>query len=148
MSTDVTPATLTPSVIGQAEKHHTAVLARALAGTTLDEKQWIVLNQALAAGAPVERGAHIAQVAAMTQWARTEVETAVNALLAGALLATTPHGLLEPTGTGKAMVSKVRAESGAIVAAVYSAVPAEDLATTARVLATITARMAQELAGA
>ncbi|WP_194816907.1 hypothetical protein [Nocardia sp. XZ_19_385] len=148
MSTATAPTTLNPSIIGQAEKHHTAVLARALAGTTLDEKQWIVLNQALAAGEPVEQSAHIARIAAMTQWARAEVETALNALLAKGLLATAPHGLLAPTDTGKAMVSKVRTESGAIVAAAYGAVPAEDLATAARVLATITARMAQELAHA
>ncbi|MFD3459842.1 hypothetical protein ACFWVM_09055 [Nocardia fluminea] len=145
MSTTTTPTTLNPSIIGQAEKHHTAVLARALAGTTLDEKQWIVLNQALAAGEPVEQSAHIVRIAAMTRWARAEVETAMNALLASALLAPTPHGLLEPTDTGKAVASKVRAESGAIVAAAYGAVTPEDLATTARVLATITARMAQEL---
>ncbi|GAB2664997.1 hypothetical protein [Nocardia goodfellowii] len=148
MSTTTAPTTLNPSIIGQAEKHHTAVLTRALTGTSLDEKQWIVLNQAGAADEPIERSAHIARVAAMTQWTRTEVETAANALLASALLATTPHGLLEPTATGKAVVSKVRAESGAIVAAAYSAVPAEDLATAARVLATITARMAEELAHA
>ncbi|MEV0247397.1 hypothetical protein AB0H76_12465 [Nocardia sp. NPDC050712] len=137
------PTTLNPSIIGQAEKHHTAVLARALAGTTLDEKQWIVLNQA--GGEPVERVAHINRIAAMTQWARAEVEAAVNALLASALLTATPQGLLEPTTEGKAVVGKVRAESGAIVNAAYGAVPAEDLATAARVLAIITARMAQEL---
>ncbi|MEU4453534.1 hypothetical protein AB0F44_19520 [Nocardioides sp. NPDC023903] len=74
----------------------------------MDEKQWIVLNQALAAGEPVERSAHIARIAAMTQWARAEVETAANALLASALLTTTPHGLLELTDTGKAVASKRR----------------------------------------
>ncbi|MFE6863146.1 hypothetical protein [Nocardia sp. NPDC057668] len=148
MSTTTAPTTLNPAVIGQAEKHHTAVLARALAGTTLDEKRWIVLNQALAAGEPVERDAHIARVAAMTRWAGADVETAVNALLADALLTTAPGGLLEPTDTGKAVVGKVRAESGAIVNAAYGAVAPEDLATAARVLATITARMAEELARA
>ncbi|MFE3545392.1 hypothetical protein ACFXK0_20720 [Nocardia sp. NPDC059177] len=137
------PATLTPSIIGQAEKHHTAVLARALTGTTLDEKQWIVLNQAT--GEPVERAAHINRIAELTQWPPAEVETALNALLTKGLLATTPHGRLEPTTAGKAVVDKVRTESGAIVAAAYGAIPAEDLATTARVLATITTRMAEEL---
>ncbi|MFE3545393.1 hypothetical protein ACFXK0_20725 [Nocardia sp. NPDC059177] len=148
MSTATAPTTLTPSIIGQAEKHHTAVLARALAGTTLNERQWIVLNQAVAAGEPVDPSAHITRIAAMTQWARTEVETAMNALFASALLATTSHGMLEASDTGKAVVSKVRAESGAIVAAAYGAVPAEDLVTAARVLAVITARIAEELAHA
>ncbi|MGW5921705.1 hypothetical protein ACWFPY_22190 [Nocardia fluminea] len=143
-ATQSAPAgTLTPSIIGQAEKHHTAVLGRALAGTTLDEKQWIVLNQVT--GEPVERAAHIDRVAGLTQWAPAEVETALNALLAKGLLANTSHGRLEPTTAGNAVVGEVRAESGAIVAAAYGAVTPEDLATTARVLATITARMAQEL---
>ncbi|WP_194816908.1 hypothetical protein [Nocardia sp. XZ_19_385] len=137
------PATLTPSIIGQAEKHHTAVLTRALTGTTLDEKQWIVLNQAT--GEPVERAAHINRIAGLTQWAPAEVETALNALLAKGLLANMPHGQLEPTTAGKDVVGKVRAESGAIVAAAYGAVAPEDLATAARVLATITTRMAEEL---
>ncbi|MFE6863147.1 hypothetical protein [Nocardia sp. NPDC057668] len=137
------PATLTPSIIGQAEKHHTAVLARALTGTTLDEKRWIVLNQV---GEPVERAAHINRVAGLTRWSPAEVETALDALLAKALLTNTPDGRLEPTAAGTAVVSKVRAESGAIVNAAYSAVAPEDLATAARVLTAITARMGQELA--
>ncbi|MGW0248605.1 hypothetical protein ACWDYH_18420 [Nocardia goodfellowii] len=138
------PATLTPSIIGQAEKHHTAVLTRALNGTTLDEKQWIVLNQAT--GEPVERTAHVDRIAGLTKWTSAEVETALNALLAKGLLANTPHGRLESTTAGKAIVGKVRSESGAIVDAAYGVVPAEDLATAARVLAVITARMAEELA--
>ncbi|GAB4589476.1 hypothetical protein [Nocardia sp. IFM 10818] len=142
------PATLNPSIIGRAEKHHTAVLTRALAGTTLDEKQWIVLNQALAAGAPVERAAHITRIAGLTQWNPADVETAVAALLDAALLRTASGELIEPTDTGTALAAKVRAESGAIVQAAYGAVAPEDLATAARVLATITARMAEELARA
>lgn len=142
------PATLNPSVIGQAEKHHTAILTRALAGTTLDEKQWIVLNQALAAGAPVDPAAHITHVAAMTQWDPTDAGTALATLLESGLLRTTSGDLVEPTEDGTALVGKVRAESGAIVAAAYGAVAPEDLATAARVLATITARMAEELARA
>ncbi|GAB2665009.1 hypothetical protein GCM10027088_49690 [Nocardia goodfellowii] len=135
---------MTPSIIGQAEKHHTAVLTRALNGTTLDEKQWIVLNQAT--GEPVERTAHIDRIAGLTKWTSAEVETALNALLAKGLLANTPHGRLESTTAGKAIVGKVRSESGAIVDAAYGVVSPEDLATAARVLAVITARMAEELA--
>ncbi|MFC4126814.1 MarR family winged helix-turn-helix transcriptional regulator [Nocardia rhizosphaerae] len=143
--TESAPTTLNPSIIGQAEKHHAAVLTRALAGTTLDEKQWIVLNQALAADEPIERTAHIARIAGMTQWDRADVETALNALFDSGLLAATPSGLLEPTEAGQALAGEVRAESGAIVQAAYGAVTPEDLATTARVLTTITARMAEEL---
>ncbi|MEV6277966.1 hypothetical protein [Nocardia sp. NPDC051832] len=140
------PATLSPAIIGQAEKHHTAVLSRALAGTTLDEKQWIVLNQTLAATEPVERTAHIARVTGLTQWNRADVETALQALLDSGLLQAIPGGAVEPTTAGRSLADQVRAESGAIVTAAYGAVASEDLATAARVLTTITAGMAQELA--
>ncbi|MFD4462780.1 hypothetical protein [Nocardia sp. NPDC058480] len=141
-----TPTSLSPSIIGQAEKHHTAVLTRALADTALDEKQWIVLNQALAAGAPVDRAAHITRITGLTQWDPADVETALTALLENGLLQATSSTLIEPTATGTALADKIRAESGKIVAAAYSAVTPEDLATAARVLTTITARMAAELA--
>ncbi|CRK50001.1 conserved hypothetical protein [Rhodococcus sp. RD6.2] len=142
------PPTLNPSVIGQAEKHHTAVLARALAGTSLDEKQWIVLNQALAAGAPVDPAVHITRVAAMTRWNPADTGAALTALLESGLLRSTSGELVEPTEGGTALAGKVRSESGAIVAAAYGAVAPEDLATAARVLTIITARMAEELARA
>ncbi|WP_156161531.1 hypothetical protein [Nocardia vulneris] len=140
------PATLSPSIVGQAEKHHAALLARALAGTTLDEKQWIVLNQTLAATEPVERAAHITRIAGLTRWNPADVETALRALLDSGLLQVFSDGLVEPTAVGRTVADKVRAESGAIVTAAYGAVAPEDLAITARVLTVITARMAEELA--
>lgn len=41
---------LNPSIVGQAEKAHGAVLTKVLAGTTLDEQQWITLQFADGAG--------------------------------------------------------------------------------------------------
>ncbi|MBF6239189.1 MarR family transcriptional regulator [Nocardia otitidiscaviarum] len=140
------PATLTPSIVGQTEKHHTAVLTRSLDGTTLDEKQWITLNQAVAAGQPVERAGHAARVASMTRWDREDVDHAVAALLEAGLLRTATDGRLQVTDSGTALTAEVRATSSAIVQAAYGAVTPDDLATAARVLATITTRMAEELA--
>ncbi|MFC4126813.1 hypothetical protein [Nocardia rhizosphaerae] len=143
-----TSTALNPAIIGQAEKHHAAILTRALAGTTLDEKQWIVLNQAVAAGEPVERTEYVTRIAGMTQWNRADVEDALNTLLNSGLLAAVPSGLVEPTEVGAALAAEVRAESGVILQAAYRAVAPEDLAIAARVLTTITARMAEELARA
>ncbi|QIS02189.1 hypothetical protein F5X71_07525 [Nocardia brasiliensis] len=145
-SVPAAPATLSPAIIGQAEKHHAAVLTRVLAGTTLDERQWIVLNQTLAATEPVERAAHITRVAGLTRWAPADVEASLQALLDSGLLQVISDGTIEPSAAGKNLADKVRAESGAIVAAAYGAVTPEDLAAAARVLTTITARMAEELA--
>lgn len=145
-NTNTAAITLNPAIIGQAEKHHTAVLTRALSGTTLDEKQWITLNQALAAGAPVERAAYVARLAGMTQWAPADIETALVALLEGGLVRELPGNQAEVTETGAEVVAKVSAAAGAIIGAAYASVPAEDMAIAARVLTTITARMAEALA--
>ncbi|WP_328403896.1 hypothetical protein [Nocardia sp. NBC_00403] len=144
----MTTTTLTPSIIGQVEKHHTAILNRVLAGTTLDEERWITLNQAAAAGAPVERAAHIVRIAGMTQWMPAAVAAALNALVETGLVAELPDARVEVTEAGRALVAKVRAESGAIVSRAYGVVSAEDLATAARVLTTITSRLSEELAPA
>ena len=46
---------LSPSIVGQAEKAHGAVLRKVLAGTGLDEQQWITVQFAGAAGAGISR---------------------------------------------------------------------------------------------
>lgn len=143
-----TAPTLNPAIIGQIEKHHTVILTRALAGTSVDEQQWITLNQALATGAPVERTAHIARVAGITQWTPASVETALVALVGAGLAAELSGDQIEVTDTGRALVARVRSETGAIVERAYGAVSAEDRAIAARVLVTITARLADELAHA
>jgi hypothetical protein len=141
-----TTTTLSPKIIGRAEKHHTAVLSRSLAGTGVDEQQWITLNQALAAGAPVDRSGHAARVAAMTQWPRAAVDDALAALIGGGLARELPGDQVEITDAGRALAARVRTGSGRIISRAYGAVSPEDLATAARVLTTITARMADELA--
>jgi DNA-binding MarR family transcriptional regulator len=148
MTTTAPATTLSPKIIGQAEKHHTAILTRALSGTTVDEKQWITLNQALAAGAPVDRSGHAARVAAMTQWPKATVDNALAALIGSGLARGLPGDQIEITDAGRALAAKVRTESGRIVARAYGAVSPEDLATAGRVLSTITALMAEELSNA
>ncbi|MGK5557063.1 hypothetical protein ACSNOI_36180 [Actinomadura kijaniata] len=146
--TATAPTTLNPSIVGQAEKHHTALLARVLSGTTLDEKRWITLNQALASGEAVERAAHVAHVARLTRWAPADVDDALTALVESGLAQESPAGRVEVTDAGRALVATVRAESGEVIGRAYGSVPAEDLAVAARVLTAITARMAEELAHA
>ncbi|WP_067574771.1 hypothetical protein [Nocardia acidivorans] len=144
----ITAPTLNPAIIGQAEKHHAAILTRALAGTTLDERQWITLNQALAEDVAVPRTAHIARVAAMTRWEIADVEQASAALIEKGLLATLPGDEVRIDDTGRELVARVRAVSGKILGAAYGVVSAAELQIAARVLTAITARMSEELAHA
>jgi DNA-binding MarR family transcriptional regulator len=148
MTTIDPTATLNPSIVGQAEKAHSAILYRALAGTTVDEKQWITLNLAAAAGATVGRAQLVARVAAAAKFDTTVVEASVIALTSAALVQELPGegDRLAVTEAGRALIEKVRSATGQVVARAYGDIPADDLATAARVLTVITAKLSEELA--
>jgi hypothetical protein len=141
-------ATLNPSVVGQAEKAHSAILSRALAGTTVDEKQWITLNLAVAAGGTVGRSELVTRVAGAAKFDSRLVEIAVEALIGAGLVKARPEDgeQVDVTEGGRALVEEVRASTNRVVARAYGDIPAEDLATAARVLTVITARLTAELA--
>ncbi|MFI9509105.1 hypothetical protein [Nocardia sp. NPDC052566] len=134
--------TLNPSIIGQVEKAHTALLLRALGGTGVDEKQWITLN--VAAGEAVERAELVARVTHATQVDAALIDAAVTALLAAELLTPLDSGVAV-TDSGHALIGKVRGTTGSVVGRAYGDIPEADLATAARVLSVITERMRDEL---
>jgi DNA-binding MarR family transcriptional regulator len=141
-------ATLNPSIVGQTEKAHNAILHRILAGTTLDEKQWITLQLALAAGATIDRVQLVTRVASTAKFDPTDVTAAI-AALTGAGFVQAVHGeggQLSVTEAGRELVEKLRGDTRRAVSRAYGAIPAEDLATAARVLTTITAKLSEELA--
>ncbi len=141
------PVALNPSIVGQAEKAHAAILSRVLAETTLDEKQWITLNLALAANAPVDRAKLVAHVTGVAKLDQTAVETSVASLAHATLVQLHDHNHhLTVTDQGRALVEELRAEIGQIVGRAYGDTPAEDLVTAARVLSAITARLSEALA--
>jgi DNA-binding MarR family transcriptional regulator len=148
MTTTDPLTTLNPSIIGQTEKAHNAILHRILAGTTLDEKQWITVQLALAAGPTFDRVQLVARVASAAKFDPTDVESAIGALTAAGLVQALPGEgqQLTVTEAGRALVEKLRGETRQAVGRAYGAIPAEDLVTAARVLTTITARLSEELA--
>lgn len=132
--------TLNPSIVGQTEKVHTAILARALEGTALDETQWITLNLAIAADG-IDHAQLVQRVTAATKRNAALVEAAITALEDRGLLATATV-----TDAGRELVGSVRAGIAPIVARAYGQVAEEDLAVAARALTIITAALSQELA--
>ncbi len=138
--------TLTPSLVGQAEKTHNAVLYQALSATTLDETPWITLVLANGASGPIDREPHVARVAQTARFAARDVQEAIEELLRESLLVE-EDGRLAVTSAGAATVARVRAATGPVVARAYADIPVEDLAIAARVLTEITARLAVELDG-
>lgn len=137
---------LNPSIVGQAEKAHGAVLKKVLAGTTLDEQQWITLQFADAADAGIQHGELIERVAQAAKFDAHAIESAITALSSAGLLEQRPDGNDQATPEGRELVASLRERIGGLIAGAYSSVPPEDLATAARVLVTITARLSADLA--
>lgn len=136
---------LSPSIVGQAEKAHGAVLRKVLAGTSLDEQQWITLQFADGAGAGVQHGQLITRVSQAAKFDAHAIDSAIAALIHAGLLEQRPEGNDQVTPEGRDLVSSLRERIGGLIAGAYGSVPPEDLATAARVLVTITARLSTDL---
>jgi hypothetical protein len=136
--------TLNPSIVGQAEKSHNAVLYRSLAGTTVDEIQWITLVLAIGAGSPVDRAEHVAHVVSAARFAPDDVKAAIERLVTESLLISEGQRLIVGPA-GLAFVGRVRAETSPVVARAYAGISPDELAITARVLTEITSRLSSEL---
>lgn len=144
-----TPQTLNPQIIGQVENAHRAILNRALAASGVTYDQWVALNVAIAAGGSIGYDALTSQVADALKQPAEVAQTAIAGLISNALLEgrTDQSGVLSVSESGQAFFQSVRQTTGEVVGRAYAGIPAEELATTARTLTTITNRLSTELAG-
>jgi DNA-binding MarR family transcriptional regulator len=138
---------LTPQVIGQAENAHRPLLERLLDAVGVTFPQWVALTIAAAAGGAIGRGELIG---AMTGALKIDDAAAARALagLTGSELLrdlTDDGSRVGLTEAGRARHRQIRAAVDQVVARLYGNIPAEDLATTSRVLTLITARANAEL---
>src|SRR5215831_18950589 len=83
MSTD---PTLTPQIIGQAEKTMNAILFRLLAGPGLTEAQWITLTLTAAGGGATARGRLVAEVAHALKISQAQAQEHLDSLVAAHLV--------------------------------------------------------------
>ena len=146
MSTD---PTLTPQIIGQAEKTMNAILFRLLAGPGLTEAQWITLTLTAAGGEATGRGQLAAQVAHGLKASEAQAREHLASLVA-AQLVQDPGDDAEPvrfTAAGAQVFGQIRGATTEITKRLWGDLPAEDLATAGRVLSIITERANAELAG-
>jgi DNA-binding MarR family transcriptional regulator len=146
MSTD---PTLTPQIIGQAEKTMNAILFRLLAGPGLTEAQWITLTLTAAGGGSTGRGQLAAQVAHALKVSEAQAREHL-ASLAAAQLVQDPGddaGPVRFTAAGTEVFGQIRGATAEVVKRLWGDLPAEDLATAGRVLSIITERANAELAG-
>ena len=136
-------------VIGQAEKALNAILDRLLAGTGLTEPQWVTLTLTAASGGTTGRDQLVGRVAGALKVSQEAAQEHITELTAVQLLHDAPAGDGSPvqlTEAGQQLYSQVRTTVTQITQRLWGDLPAEDLATAARVLSTVTARANAELA--
>ena len=135
-----TAPVLNPQIVGQAENAHKPFLARILAhsGTTMN--QWVALTMTATAGGAIEAEQLVAQMVGALKIDQVAARDTIAELVATRLLAggASRVGL---TDAGRARYDQIRTAIDAIIAPAYADIPTEDLATAARVLTLITARL-------
>lgn len=141
---------LSTRLIGETESALGALLIPLLNEAGLTFLQWAALSVALAASAPgagpgLTRDQLADQVGHARKAEPAEVAAAVAGLAEAGLLAT-GGGQAAVTEAGRARYDRVRAPLDEIIGQLFD-LPADDLATAGRVLATVTARANAVLAG-
>lgn len=137
--------TLNPQIIGQAENAHRPILDRILARTGTSRHQWFALTITAANGGAIESDQLTARMTGALKIGEAEVAAAVAELTAARLMEATDGWALSLTGAGQARYRGIRGSVDEVVGRAYGDIPAEDLATAARVLQLITARLDAEL---
>ena len=130
-------------VIGQAESALGALLDPILARTGTTFTQWLVLAVTTAGGGGLDRGPLVARICDARKIDAAEVESAIGQLRASGLLQET--ALVSLTERGQVRHGGIRRAIEEVSARLFD-FPAEDLATTGRILSILTMRANAELA--
>jgi hypothetical protein len=144
-----TTPTLNPKVIGQTERALGALMDRVLATTGGTFHHWVALTLTTAAGGTIDRDQLLSRMTGTLKLDDATALAAVAGLTAAQLLADQPGegprvGLTE---AGQERYRQLRTAIDQVTARLYGDLPAEDLATSGRVLGVLTTRANTELAG-
>ncbi|WP_406453220.1 MarR family transcriptional regulator [Streptomyces sp. NBC_00876] len=134
--------TLNPQLIGEAENAHKPLMAHVLRGTGTTFVQWVALKTVAAGGGAVHRDQVVGRLTGSLKTDGATARATVTGLTDARLLRTAPddEAKVAFTESGAALYHRLSTSVAEITADVYSGIPAEDMATAARVLARITAR--------
>lgn len=135
-----------PPLIGQTEKALNAILEQQLAGTEITEPQWVALTLTAVSGGTLQHDQLIGRINATTQFGVAAATERIAELTAAGLVRTNEDGTVSTTEAGQAQWTSVRTNIGAITGGLWGDLPADDLATAARVLATVLQRASAVLA--
>lgn len=131
-------------LIGQTEKALNAILARLLAGTGVDEPEWVVLN-VTGGSEPVPYVDLATRATAVLKVPNDVAAQTIDQLVSRGLLAL-HRGRVGLTAQGEALLADVRAEVAAVTRRLWGDLRPHDLDTAGRVLATVLSRADGELA--
>jgi DNA-binding MarR family transcriptional regulator len=136
-----TDTTFTPQVLGETEKALNAILDRELDAVGLTEHQWIALRLTVIAGGAVGREQLVGRLAGALKVGAAGAGAHVEELVAAGLLGSSSEpGRVAVTEAGATLHDRVRGAVDEITARLWGDLPAGDLQTTGRTLATILER--------
>jgi DNA-binding MarR family transcriptional regulator len=139
-------ATFTPRLIGETEKTLNAILDRHLAKSGLTEQHWITLQLAVMGGGSIARSALIRQVSSAAKFSEEDLEARVSELIDRQLLDDSGASEVTVTDAGKELHAEIRSANAELTERLWGDLPAAELETTARVLATVLERANAEFA--
>ena len=143
------PPALTGQAIGEAAKATNAVLETLLAEVRTSFLSWVALNALATAGPVMPQDALVQRMTGGLKVATEPVLATLDELEVAGLV-TRPDDaepLVELTADGTALHRRIRAGIDSIAQRLYGDLPHDDLATTSRILATVTQRANAVLAG-
>ena len=138
--------TFSPRLIGETEKTLNAILDRHLAAGALTEQHWITLTLAIVSGGSIDRDELIRQVVREAKFSEHDVRARVSELVDRQLLDDSVSAELTVTDGGAQLHAQIRAANTKLTARLWGDLPADQLATTAQVLAIVLERANAELA--
>jgi hypothetical protein len=140
---------LSTRVIGQAERTLNAILGRQLAGTGLTGDQWVILTMAVTAGGTAGCNRFTRMVAGALKISESEAEARIGDMVtAQHLEIASDSSAVTATAAAQNVHSRISTAVAAITDRLWGGLPADDLATAARVLTIVTDRATAELAQA
>jgi DNA-binding MarR family transcriptional regulator len=136
-----------PRLIGETEKTLNAILDRHLAGSGLTEQHWIALTFAIVSGGSIDRNELVRQVVSGAKFSEQDVRARVSELVGRQLLDDSASPEVTVTDAGAQLHAQIRAANTELTERLWGDLPADELATTARVLGIVLERANAELAG-
>jgi DNA-binding MarR family transcriptional regulator len=147
------PPALTGQAIGEAAKATNAVLETLLAEVRTSFLSWVALNALATAGPVMPQDALVQRMTGGLKVATEPVLATLDELEVAGLVTRSDEAepsaepAVELTADGTALHRRIRAGIDSIAQRLYGDLPHDDLATTSRILATVTQRANAVLAG-